>query len=156
MPNWRLMIEIIWHSNADFYTYKNNNRAFKCQFVAIYNVRLRSIWGYNIDKARYWWIYNKFRFKDISNSQNHTWWTNYFRHRPIQMHRQHTGMYRRSQERTLNIYNVRQSTLWNTNKHTNYYTLTLWCCCCCYSIFLCCYCGYLLNKNSTPKFIIQN
>ena len=41
MPSWRLMIEILWYSNADLYAYNKNNRAFKCLFVAIADVRLR-------------------------------------------------------------------------------------------------------------------
>ena len=52
MPNWRLLIEVIWYSNPNSWTYKINNRAFKCPFVAIANVRLRSIRGYNIENAQ--------------------------------------------------------------------------------------------------------
>ena len=51
MQNWRLMIEIIWYSNADFYTYNIYNRAFKCLFVAIANVRKILIRGYNIENS---------------------------------------------------------------------------------------------------------
>ena len=59
MPNWILMIEIIWHSNIDEQTYKNNNRGLKCRFVDTSNTRLWSIQGYNIDNAWAWKIYNK-------------------------------------------------------------------------------------------------
>ena len=53
------MIEIICNSNANLYTYNINNREFKCPFVAIYNIRIRSIVGYNIENAQDWKIYDK-------------------------------------------------------------------------------------------------
>ena len=56
MPNWRLMIEILWHSNVDQQINKNNNRGFKCIFVAIDNVQLWSIQSYNIDNTQDWRI----------------------------------------------------------------------------------------------------
>ena len=59
------------------------NRAFKCPFVAIANVRLRSIWGYNIENARDWRIYNKGRFKAIAKTNN-------IQQTPIRMHIEHT------------------------------------------------------------------
>ena len=84
MPNWRLMIEIIWNSKADFQTYKINNRAFKCPFVGIAIVRLRSIRGYKIENAQDLRICNKGRFKEIAKANN-------VQQRPIRMHREHTG-----------------------------------------------------------------
>ena len=54
MPNWRLMVEIIWYSNAYLYTYNINNTAFKCPFLAISNVRLRLIQGYKIETGQDW------------------------------------------------------------------------------------------------------
>ena len=92
MPNWRLMIEIIWHSNANKKTYNINNRAFTCPFLAIANIRLRQITGYNIDNARYWQIYNKGQFETIVKTNNP-------QQRPIQMYKEHTGTHRNAQER---------------------------------------------------------
>ena len=47
MTIWGLMIEIIWYSSTDLQNYNRNNGAFKCIFLAMANVRLRSIQGYN-------------------------------------------------------------------------------------------------------------
>ena len=38
MPDWRLMVEIMFHSKADSYTSSINNRALKFPFVGIANV----------------------------------------------------------------------------------------------------------------------
>ena len=49
---------------------QNNNRASKCQFVAVSNIGIRSIQGYNIENTRDWRIYNKCQFKAIPNAQD--------------------------------------------------------------------------------------
>ena len=70
MTNWRLMIEIIWNSNADLYIYKINNRIFKCPFVAISNFPLMLIQCYNIENEQCWKIYNKVQFEATVNTNN--------------------------------------------------------------------------------------
>ena len=100
MPNWRLMIEIILHSNDDWQTYKNNNRAYKCQFVDIANVRISLIRGYNVENARDWKICNKGSFEAIAKAQDHTRLTNIFRQRMIHMHRELMRTHSNAQERT--------------------------------------------------------
>ena len=156
IPNWRLMIEIIWHSNDDSYTYKINNGASKFPFVAMGKVWLSFIWGYTIENARDWWIYNKVQFKVIEKKQDCTWLTNNVQHRTIRIHRESTVTHRNTQECTgehgiaqeitLKKYNVQQIPSWNTNKCTNKYTLTPCCCWCC---------GYFWKKYD-PKFLTQS
>ena len=70
MSNWRIMIEIIWHSIEYSYTCNINNREFNVWFVAIANVQLRSIRCYKKCRIKTWQFglcsiqgYNKFLIK---------------------------------------------------------------------------------------------
>ena len=97
MPNWRLIIEIICQSNADYQRSKINNSAFKCPFVAIANVKLRWIQGYNIENAQDWRIYNESRFEAIENAQDCTLLKNHVQQRHILIHLEFTGTRRNAQ-----------------------------------------------------------
>ena len=67
--------------------------AFKCPFVAIFNVRIKLIQGYNIENAQDWKIYNKGRFKAIAKTNN-------FKQRPIFIHIEHMVTHSNDREHT--------------------------------------------------------
>ena len=100
MTNWILIIEIIWHSNANYYTYKINNRELKCPFVSISNVPLIWILDFNIENRQDCQICNKGQFEARANAQDCALLTNNAQQRPIWIHRKRTGTHMNAQKHT--------------------------------------------------------
>ena len=73
---------------------QKKNRVFKCRFVAIFNVRLKFVWCYDSENARYWWIHNKVQFEDILNAKDRARFPNNVQQRPIWMHTERKGTHR--------------------------------------------------------------
>ena len=80
-------------SKFPFIDLKLNDRSFKRPFVAISNVQLRLIIGFNIENAQDWRIYNKGQFEAIAKTNN-------FQQKPIRMHREHMVTYSNVQKCT--------------------------------------------------------
>ena len=101
IPNWILMIEILCHSNANLQTYNRTNRAFKYLFVAIANVRLRSILGYNIENAQDRLIYKKGPFEAIENTLDNMRFMNNINNKIHRNYQERTGAHSSTQERQI-------------------------------------------------------
>ena len=120
--------------------------SFKWLFIAISNVQIRLIQGYNklmittrrfshsiltgradvqqrtiyaIENARDWKISNKGRSNSIANAHDCTGLMNNVRKRPIQVHNKHTVTHRGTREHTGKTNNVWESPSRTPNKHTN-------------------------------------
>ena len=150
-----IICQIACNKNAHLNTYKISNRAFKWIFLAIANIQLRYIWGYNIENTRGWKIYNKGWFEAILRINN-------VQHRPIWIQREHTGTHRNSreltkvhrstEERRYNVQKGHRKFPINTQTSTHLPSAVVVAA----VIFLWCCCGDCLDKNSTPKFLTHN
>ena len=126
----------IWHSNAKLETFDRNNMEFKCRFVALANIQLRSIRGYTkfpIKARRFGHsvltVWENVRQSPIQAIENRVQLTNNVWQRPIWMHSERTVMHwnawgrtkthRSIRKHTGKTNNVRQILYWEPDKCTN-------------------------------------